>query len=60
MLIKYIVLYLSIIAMKQLYKQNKMKELKTKQQEEKDLLYKILFYRNLYKSTNYLKNLIQN
>jgi hypothetical protein len=37
-----------------------MKELKTKQQEEKDLLYKILFYRNLYKSTNYLKNLKQN
>ena len=39
-------LYISyVIATKQLYKQNKMKELKTKQQEEKDLLYKILFYR---------------
>ena len=54
-------LYISyVIATKQLYKQNKMKELKTKQQEEKDLLYKILFYRDLYKSTNYLKNLKQN
>jgi hypothetical protein len=34
-----------------------MKQLKTKQQEEKDLLRKLLFYRNLYKSTNYLKTL---